>query len=418
MPTAPGSASVPTCLWSCSAAAGWARCGSRGGTTARSGATWRSSCRCWTRRRRDVAVRFARERDILARLEHPNIARLYDAGVAQGQPYLAMERVLGRHVTAFCDALQLDVEARLGLFLQVLAAVQYAHNNLVLHRDLKPSNILVTDEGQVRLLDFGVATLLDPERAGAGHGAHPRQRARPHPGVREPRADPRHSAHHRQRRLLARGGAVRAAHRRTPLRGQGPVTRRARLRHPRRPAVAAECRGERRGGRGKGHHRAQAPPAAGGRPRRHPAPGACQAAQARYPSAEALADDLRRSLDQVPLQARAGSPLYRAERFIARHRWMVLGSAAVVSALVVSTTVAVVQARRASRRRSGSPRRGPERARGPGLPQRGALRRGPASSEGSKPARERTIQEAVDAAAARIGSALDDSAAGRRCRCW
>ncbi|MGZ3479660.1 MAG: serine/threonine-protein kinase, partial [Myxococcaceae bacterium] len=113
--------------------------------------------------RRDVAVRFARERDILARLEHPNIARLYDAGVAQGQPFLAMERVHGRHITAYCDARRIDVEGRLGLFLQVLAAVQSAHTGLVLHRDLKPSNILVTDEGQVRLLDFGVATLLDPD---------------------------------------------------------------------------------------------------------------------------------------------------------------------------------------------------------------------------------------------------------------
>src|SRR6516165_458440 len=114
-------------------------------------------------RRRDVAQRFARERDILARLEHPHIARLYDAGVDRTQPYLAMERVVGQHITTWADARQLDVDGRVELFLQVLSAVQYAHANLVLHRDLKPSNILVTDEGQVRLLDFGVATLLDPE---------------------------------------------------------------------------------------------------------------------------------------------------------------------------------------------------------------------------------------------------------------
>ncbi|HSP19098.1 MAG TPA: serine/threonine-protein kinase, partial [Myxococcaceae bacterium] len=112
---------------------------------------------------REVAVRFARERDILAQLEHPNIARLYDAGVAQGQPFLAMERVHGQLITAFCDARRLPVEGRLELFLQVLAAVQSAHTGLVLHRDLKPSNILVTEEGQVRLLDFGVATLLAPD---------------------------------------------------------------------------------------------------------------------------------------------------------------------------------------------------------------------------------------------------------------
>ncbi|HEY1417728.1 MAG TPA: serine/threonine-protein kinase, partial [Myxococcaceae bacterium] len=114
-------------------------------------------------RRREVAQRFARERDILARLEHPHIARLYDAGVDRNQPYLAMERVVGEHVTSWADARRLDVDGRIELFLQVLSAVQYAHANLVLHRDLKPSNILVTDEGEVRLLDFGVATLLDPE---------------------------------------------------------------------------------------------------------------------------------------------------------------------------------------------------------------------------------------------------------------
>jgi serine/threonine protein kinase/TolB-like protein/Flp pilus assembly protein TadD len=115
-----------------------------------------------TRVRRDLEQRFARERDILASLEHPNIARLYDAGIdAQGLPYLSMEYVQGELLTDWCDAQRLDIRARLRLFLQVLAAVQYAHERQVIHRDLKPSNILVTQSGQVRLLDFGVATLLD-----------------------------------------------------------------------------------------------------------------------------------------------------------------------------------------------------------------------------------------------------------------
>ena len=108
------------------------------------------------------AERFARERDILAQLTHPNIARLYDAGVSdEGQPYLALEYVEGRTFTEHCDALKLDVRQRLDRFLQVARAVQYAHAHLVIHRDLKPSNILVTDDGQVRLLDFGIAKLLD-----------------------------------------------------------------------------------------------------------------------------------------------------------------------------------------------------------------------------------------------------------------
>jgi serine/threonine-protein kinase len=116
------------------------------------------------RLRKDLASRFARERDILAALEHPNIARLYDAGVSStGLPYLAMEYVAGEPFTAWCDARQLGIRERLRLFLQVLDAVQYAHVQRVIHRDVKPSNILVTDSGQVRLLDFGVAKLLAEE---------------------------------------------------------------------------------------------------------------------------------------------------------------------------------------------------------------------------------------------------------------
>jgi serine/threonine protein kinase/TolB-like protein len=117
-----------------------------------------------SRLRRDLPRRFARERDILAGLEHPNIARLYDAGVSsEGLPYLAMEYVAGEPVNAWCDAHHLGVQERLNLFLQVLDAVQYAHSHQVIHRDIKPSNILVTDSGQVRLLDFGVAKLLAQE---------------------------------------------------------------------------------------------------------------------------------------------------------------------------------------------------------------------------------------------------------------
>jgi serine/threonine protein kinase/lipoprotein NlpI len=112
--------------------------------------------------RQDLASRFERERDILAGLEHPNIARLYDAGVtAEGLPYLAMEYVHGEPLTAWCDRQHLGIRERLKLFLQVLEAVQYAHEHRVIHRDLKPSNILVTEAGQVRLLDFGVAKLLE-----------------------------------------------------------------------------------------------------------------------------------------------------------------------------------------------------------------------------------------------------------------
>ena len=110
---------------------------------------------------RTLADRFARERDILAQLTHPRIARLYDAGVTdRGQPYLALEYVEGEKITSYCDTRRLGVKPRLQLFLQVLRAAQYAHTNLIVHRDLKPANILVTKEGDVRLLDFGIAKLL------------------------------------------------------------------------------------------------------------------------------------------------------------------------------------------------------------------------------------------------------------------
>ena len=116
------------------------------------------------RLRADLEQRFVRERDILASLEHPHIARLYDAGLdPNGSPYLSMEYVEGCPLTDWCDAHRVGIRARLELFLQMLQAVQYAHEKQVIHRDLKPSNVLVTDAGQVRLLDFGVAKLLEPD---------------------------------------------------------------------------------------------------------------------------------------------------------------------------------------------------------------------------------------------------------------
>ncbi|HEX3396607.1 MAG TPA: protein kinase [Steroidobacteraceae bacterium] len=110
--------------------------------------------------------RFQAERQILARLEHPGIARLYDGGVTEdGRPFMVMEFVEGRPITEYCQITQATFEQRLGLFIQVCDAVAYAHRNLVVHRDLKPSNILVTPSGAVKLLDFGIAKLLDAQRA-------------------------------------------------------------------------------------------------------------------------------------------------------------------------------------------------------------------------------------------------------------
>jgi eukaryotic-like serine/threonine-protein kinase len=105
--------------------------------------------------------RFAREGKILGQLAHPHIAELIDAGVTPGgEPYLVLEYVEGQPIDEYCDERKLDVEARVKLFLDVLGAVAHAHANLVVHRDIKPSNVLVTSEGDVKLLDFGIAKLL------------------------------------------------------------------------------------------------------------------------------------------------------------------------------------------------------------------------------------------------------------------
>jgi serine/threonine protein kinase len=110
-----------------------------------------------------ILRRFRHERQILARLDHPNIARLLDGGVTQdGRPYLAMEYVQGTPITEYCRQHQLTIPQRLELFLIVCSAVQYAHQNLLVHRDLKSSNILVTADGIPKLLDFGIAKLLEP----------------------------------------------------------------------------------------------------------------------------------------------------------------------------------------------------------------------------------------------------------------
>lgn len=107
-------------------------------------------------------LRFRAERQILASLNHPNIARLLDAGETEGhQPYLVMEYIHGEPMDQFCDQRQLDLRGRLQLFLEVCGAVQYAHQNLIVHRDIKPANILVTGEAVPKLLDFGIAKLLD-----------------------------------------------------------------------------------------------------------------------------------------------------------------------------------------------------------------------------------------------------------------
>src|SRR5690606_13330026 len=111
----------------------------------------------------DVLLRFRFERQILASLEHPSIARLYDGGAApDGRPYLVMEYIEGEPITRYAEMHRLGIDERLRLFVGVCGAVAFAHRNLVVHRDIKPSNILIGSDGSPKLLDFGIARLLDP----------------------------------------------------------------------------------------------------------------------------------------------------------------------------------------------------------------------------------------------------------------
>ena len=121
----------------------------------------------WSAASERMVRRFVEERQIMAALDHPNIARLFDGGVTvDGLPWFAMEYVEGAPLDRYCDERRLTIEQRLELFCRVCSAVQYAHQNLIVHRDLKPANILVTHDGDVKLLDFGIAKLLGDASAG------------------------------------------------------------------------------------------------------------------------------------------------------------------------------------------------------------------------------------------------------------
>src|SRR5215831_5121825 len=119
-----------------------------------------------------VERRFRAERQILASLDHPNVVRLLDGGATEdGRPFFVMEYIEGRPIDEYADAARLSVPERLQLFLQVCGAVAYAHRRLVIHRDIKPVNILVTSDGVPKLLDFGIAKVLDPGATDATHTA-------------------------------------------------------------------------------------------------------------------------------------------------------------------------------------------------------------------------------------------------------
>jgi hypothetical protein len=289
----------------------------------------------WTDR--GLADRLRRECGVLASLNHPNVAQLYDAGWSDsGLPYLAMEVVDGEPIDRFCVEHKLEVRARVRLFVEVLRAVAYAHARLVVHRDLKPANVLVTGEGRVKLLDFGIAKVLTNDETAADESELTRSGGRPiTPGYAAPE------------QLLGR--AVTTA---TDiyalgimlfelLSGERPFRQRPETRSAVEEAMA---RGE--------------PPTPSSRANPSITRAlrgdldviVCKALQKdpeqRFETTAAFADDLERYLDGRAVRARRGSTGYRLRRFIMRNR-LALGATVAVSAAVLAGLMAALwQAKR------------------------------------------------------------------------
>jgi tetratricopeptide (TPR) repeat protein len=289
--------------------------------------------------------RFVREGNVLASLHHPHIAPLLDAGVADtGQPYLVLEYVAGERIDRYCELRALTTRQRVALFIDVLSAVSHAHSHLVVHRDLKPANILVTADGVVKLLDFGIAALLLPERADSPSQATVEMSTVFTPDYaapeqllhqplttatdvyalglvlfvllvgKHPHGETTESALGRMRTIVDHDAPQPSA-----LAPDAPT---ARLLRGDLDAIIAKAL------------------------RRPP--------QDRYATVAAFADDLRRYLGDEPVAARAQNTAYRARKFVERHRGSVLGSAAAFLGLIIATGFALVQMREARMQRDRS----------------------------------------------------------------
>jgi len=286
------------------------------------------------------AERFKRERDILARLNHPGIARLFDAGVSDsGLPWLAMERVQGQDIVAWCERRRADVPQRLGLLLQIADALQYAHSQLVVHRDIKPANVLVQDDGQVRLLDFGIAKLLAAEEGGASDPALTQLGQRPMtPEYASPEQvrgeEPGIASDVYAFAVLA----YRLLSGQSPYAGAAPASRHALERAvldllPPAPSSQVRPPALRKALRGDLDTIVLKALA------KHP--------DERYATVDAMAADLRRHLAGEPVLARAPSWPYVAGRFVRRHRLGVALSSLAVLALAGTTAWALVSSQQA-----------------------------------------------------------------------
>ena len=318
---------------------------------------------------RDLRRRLLTERQILASLDHPEIARLLDGDLTEdGRPYLVMEHVEGLPIDAYCDGGQLTVAERLRLFCRVARAVHHAHRNLVVHRDLKPSNVLVTPEGQPKLLDFGIARILGPDTLDA-----PSPVTRP--GL-QPMTPEYASPEQVRGETLTTASDVYSlgvllyellcGHRPYTLGGGSPreVVEAVCGREPEPPSRRARAAGGFvcvRGGRSEATPTAVAvvrrssPERLEGRLRADLDAITMKAlrkeAAERYGSAEDLARDIERHRDGLPIEAHPGGRFYRGRKFVRRHRARTTAAAVAVLSLVAGAGAAAWQAAEARRER-------------------------------------------------------------------
>ncbi len=290
---------------------------------------------------RDALRRLEQERQILASLDHPNIARLIDGGVdGAGRPFIVMEHVDGRPIDRYCDEHGLSVDERVDLFLVVAAAVAHAHQRLIVHRDLKPGNILVTRAGEVKLLDFGIAKLLAPEAAGRFAAPPTRLAVRlmtpEYASPEQVLGGPVTTASDVYQLGLVLYEIL-AGRRPREIAGDSP----AELQH-------AVCETE------IARPSATVGPGKAGLRRRLAGDldnivlrALAREPERRYASPAELAADLQRHRSGLPVMARGSSFAYRAGKLVRRHRWAAAAAAASLLSLLVGLGVAVGQARAA-----------------------------------------------------------------------
>ncbi len=295
--------------------------------------------------------RFKAERQILANLDHPNIARLLDGGTLEdGQPYVVMEFIQGQPIDKFCDSRALPVSERLRLFRTVCSAVAYAHQHLVIHRDLKPDNILVTESGEPKLLDFGIAKILDADLA-SGSGNATVTVLRPmtpeYASPEQVRGEPMTTASD----VYSLGVILYGL-----LTGQRPYPGTSRLPHeiaqavceaqPEKPSTAID--------------REEAGPEIREKLRRHlkgdldniVLKALRKEPERRYASVEQFSEDIRRHLKGLPVIARSDTFWYRTEKFVNRNKASVLLVTLAVAALVAGLVITLRETYVARRERA------------------------------------------------------------------